>query len=71
MTWLMLFFECLKNTALYIASLDYIYIEWIINLSFPFILFLILLFAVPIVMITCMFGIFFFKFNIKIIFLYL
>ena len=56
MSWLKLFFEYIKKTALNLSNLDFIYIEWLISLIYPFALFLILLFAVPIVMITCMFG---------------
>ena len=56
MTWLMRLFELIEYIALFIANLDFLYIEWVFDLVYPFILFIICLFAVPIVMVTGMFG---------------
>lgn len=52
----MWFFDMIVKVCLYIADLDFLYIEWILDLLQPFILFVIFLFSVPILMIGGMFG---------------
>lgn len=64
MTWLMWIFEYIEKFALLIANLDFLYIEWVLDLIFPFYLFIVCLFAVPIFMIVSMFGLCFYELRI-------
>jgi len=56
MTYLTSLFELITKYSILIANLDFLYIEWVFDLIYPFILFLIILFSVPIIMILGMFG---------------
>ena len=56
MSWISWIFECVTTIASTIAHLDYVYIEWLINLIMPFIIFIITLFLLPAVIIILTFG---------------
>jgi hypothetical protein len=50
MSWLAWVFEWISKIAQIIANLDYLYIEWLIGLIYPFLLFLLSLFVLPLAM---------------------
>ena len=56
MSWISWIFDWVTTVASLIAHLDYIYIEWLINLILPFIVFIIALFLLPAIIIVLTFG---------------
>ncbi|CAF0741829.1 unnamed protein product [Brachionus calyciflorus] len=57
MSWIIKYiFETIEKLAQFIANLDYLYIEWILDLTYPSLIFILTLFILPLTIVVLTFG---------------